>query len=302
LASSSPKRGDNYGTDKGQHQEKKHKVNQLRVLVINFQSVKNKRSELQVMIESSKPDIIIGTETWLNDRVNSSEVFPPELGYDVIRRDRQGDSHEGVFIAARSALSLNHLHTGKDTELVAGSINISPRKKAILTCLYRPPNRQDQDTTDKAIQDISELRRCHKNDTFILGGDFSLPDINWQNYSIQGSNTSKDMNNSFLKMSADLNLQQMVNLPTRGDSILDLLFTSHPGQMARCKTIPPLGNSDHDVVLLDFASHIHIPKPKRRVIYLWKKANINGIENHFAYKLDTFSNTNSLKSTACGFM
>jgi hypothetical protein len=27
------------------------------------------------------------------------------------------------------------------------------------------------------------------------------------------------------------------------------------------------------------------------VIYLWKKANINGIENHFADKLDTFNIT-----------
>jgi hypothetical protein len=90
----------------------------------------------------------------------------------------------------------------------------------------------------------------------------------------------------------------MVNLPTRCDSILNLLFTSHPGQMTRCKTMPPLGNSDHDVVLLDCVAYIYTPKPKRRVIYQWKKANINKIENHLADKLDT----NSLKSTACGFM
>ena len=223
LASSSPKRKDEQ--PKAKHQAKRTQKN-LRVLVVNFQSVKNKRNDLQVMIESSHPDIILGTETWLSDKVNTSEIFPPELGYDVIRRDRKGDTHGGVLIAAKNTLSLNHLLTSKDSELISGTINISQRKKAILTCLYRPPSRQDQHTTDCAIQDISQLRRKHKNDTFILRGDFNLPDIDWDNYTIKGTQTSRDINDSFLRMSADLNLQQVVNIPTRGDNILDLLFTS----------------------------------------------------------------------------
>ena len=69
-----------------------------------------------------------------------------------------------------------------------------------------------------------QLRRKHKNDTVILGGDFNLPDIDWDNYTIKGTQTSRDINDSFLRMSADLNLQQVVNIPTRGDNILDLLF------------------------------------------------------------------------------
>jgi hypothetical protein len=142
-----------------------------------------------LMLVSFKPDFILRTETLLNDKVNISEAFPPVLGYIVIHRNRQCDRHGGVLIAARSALSLNYLRIGNDAELIAGSINLSPRKKTILACLYRPHNRLDQHTTDKAIKDISELRRCHKNDTFIPGGDFNLPGIDWQNYSIQGSYT-----------------------------------------------------------------------------------------------------------------
>jgi hypothetical protein len=55
--------------------------------------------------------------------------------------------------------------------------------------------------------------------------------------------------------------------------------------------MPTLGSSDHNVVLLDFASHIYIYNPRRRVIYLWKKAKINRIENQLADKLDAFNNT-----------
>lgn len=72
------------------------------------------------MIESTKPDVILGTETWLSYKIRTAEVFPPELGYDVIRRDRKGNAHGGVLIAAITDLSLNHLLTSKDSELISG--------------------------------------------------------------------------------------------------------------------------------------------------------------------------------------
>ena len=60
---------------------------------------------------------------------------------------------------------------------------------------------------------INDLLQC-TNNTFILGGDFNLPDIDWDNYTTKGTQTSRDINDSFLRMSADLNLQQVVNTPT----------------------------------------------------------------------------------------
>lgn len=72
------------------------------------------------MIESTKPDVILGTEAWLSYKIRTAEVFPPELGYDVIRRDRKGNAHGGVLIAAITDLSLNHLLTSKDSELISG--------------------------------------------------------------------------------------------------------------------------------------------------------------------------------------
>lgn len=146
------------------------------------------------MIESTQLDVILGTETWLStcNKICTAEVCPPEFGYDVIRRDREGDAHWGVFIAAKTYLSLNHLLTSKDSELISGCIIISPRKKLITSCLYRPPNRQNKETTDKAIQGISDLRSNHKN-IFILGGDLNFSDIDWVKYTINGSQTSREV-------------------------------------------------------------------------------------------------------------
>jgi hypothetical protein len=48
-----------------------------------------------VLLETVQPDVIIGTETWLTKDTGNGEIFPAELGFDVIRRDREGDAHGG---------------------------------------------------------------------------------------------------------------------------------------------------------------------------------------------------------------
>ena len=42
-------------------------IKKLRTLVINFQSIRNKIKEIEVVLDSINPDVIIGTESWLND-------------------------------------------------------------------------------------------------------------------------------------------------------------------------------------------------------------------------------------------
>lgn len=50
--------------------------------------------------DSTNPDILVGLETWLNDTINTREIFPPCLGYDVIRRDRPDDPHGDVWASS----------------------------------------------------------------------------------------------------------------------------------------------------------------------------------------------------------
>ena len=90
LATSSPKR-----TAKEHHSKQKNKKT-LRTLIINFQSIKIKRTELPVLLETIQPDVIIGTETWLTKDIGNGKFFPAELGFDAIRRDREGDAHGGT--------------------------------------------------------------------------------------------------------------------------------------------------------------------------------------------------------------
>jgi hypothetical protein len=53
---------------------------QLRILVVNYQSIKNKKQELENLVETSKPDIMIGTESWLSNDIQSTEIMYSLVG------------------------------------------------------------------------------------------------------------------------------------------------------------------------------------------------------------------------------
>ncbi|KAK3097903.1 hypothetical protein FSP39_014294 [Pinctada imbricata] len=53
----------------------KKEYSPFKIININFQSIKNKREELNNLISSEEPNIIIGTETWLNSSIHSAEIF-----------------------------------------------------------------------------------------------------------------------------------------------------------------------------------------------------------------------------------
>ena len=64
----------------------------LRIMSINFQSVQKNGKLLEAIILDTDPDIILGTETWLDSSISSNEILPNDLGYDIQRRDRPKDT------------------------------------------------------------------------------------------------------------------------------------------------------------------------------------------------------------------
>ncbi|CAG2187545.1 unnamed protein product [Mytilus edulis] len=77
-------------------------INLIRTLVVNFQRIRNKVPDTQVLvlIDNADPDMIVGTETWLNSEIVSPEVLPNN--YNVFRRDRD-DYHGGYCLGSLPA-------------------------------------------------------------------------------------------------------------------------------------------------------------------------------------------------------
>ena len=88
-------------------QREKNRKRSLKVCIINFQSIKNKKPDILELIDEEEPDIIAGTETWLNTDISSSEFFPPS--YQILRQDRIGSSHGGALLAIKSELSVERI-------------------------------------------------------------------------------------------------------------------------------------------------------------------------------------------------
>ena len=81
------------------------KSRRLRLLNVNFRSVVNTIDQFHAMVDSVKPNIIVGTESWLRPDIMNSEIFPSN--YTVYRRDK--DTSGAVYL--KQLLTKYCLHT-----------------------------------------------------------------------------------------------------------------------------------------------------------------------------------------------
>jgi hypothetical protein len=140
--------------------------------------------------------------------------------------------------------------------------------------------------TEKIRNDFVHLKTLAKHNSLWIAGDFNLPDINWNNMTIEGSTYPNHINKSFIDIVQDLCMEQIVDFPTRLDNTLDLVFTTHRSLVNKCKPRP--GISDHDIVLVDTNIRINRTKQTKRKIYLWKSTNMDELCTEVQTKLNDF--------------
>ena len=105
----------------------------------------------------------------------------------------------------------------------------------------------------------------------ILGGDFNLPDINWQQNQVNEGSSRPCLHQTMLDIATWHGLEQVVQAPTFEGNTLDLIFTNRPAFVNRVEVLP--GICRHHAVLCEIASSpIHV-KQKTRTIQIHKRAN-----------------------------
>ena len=300
-SSSTPNsKNNNQKNCKGNPPPKIHKVSVadsvLNCLIINFQSLIGKKEEVSNLVNSKNIDIIIGTETWLKPDISNSELLLDD--FDVYRCDRLGRVGGGCLVGIKKYLTSEFLFKSEASEGVFCKINIKGNKPIIIGSIYRPPNK-DIETCNNICKDISFLINNNKNSVFWFGGDFNLPDINWQEEKILSNKNPKELNSKFLDLAADFGLKQTVVEPTRGSSCLDLFFNSNPDLVQKCSVV--VGVGDHDAVFVRTKLQLPKKKPIKREIKLWKKINVEKLKkdcedfkNSFLKKFNNKSNINEL--------
>ena len=222
------------------------------------------------LADETKADIIIGTETWLKpgeDGHKDSELMLDD--YDIFRRDRPSRGG-GVLIAVKKSLSCEHISSSKDSETIFCKVKLKGKRPLIIGSVYRPPD-YDFDQSKTVANEIYNIINKNKGAVFWFGGDFNIPDINWKKQDIFGNKYPKPINCLFLEMSQDLGLSQINNNPTRGTSILDLLFTNNPDYVKNCNLLAGLG--DHEVIQAKISLDPIRKKPTKRRIHLWNRVD-----------------------------
>lgn len=277
--------------------QEKRLLSSFRVMIVNFQSLRAKKSDFWLLLQEIEPDIIIGNETWLHQGFYECEVIPPNY-HIVARRDRSSSPHGGVIIIAKDNITGTDLHVNTNSEFCAASFECPGKSPLIIGSAYRPPN-TDGVYMEELCAQMKNLHMKYPSSTIWIAGDMNLPDIDWNTSTITSNSNPVHINQLLLDTVYDTGSEQMVTFPTRGKNTLDLFITNRPSLVEKIKPAP--GVSDHDIVFIQTNSVVPRKRPPRRKLLLWNKADTTKLSDSIRNFSTEFTRDNT-ESTDVNFL
>lgn len=196
------------------------------------------------------PHVCVITESWLHEAIGDSEIVPPN--YQLFRCDR-GHRGGGVAVIIKYGIDVTIAERFPVRESLLLKLSFADMS-FFLCAVYRCPNADDSFMSGL----YDELLRL-RSKNLILTGDFNLPAINWDDINY-GTSSSAD---TLLDIMFSLGLEQMVGHPTRGSSILDLLFTTE--LFTEATITVETGISDHRLISFVWDRHARCKSVKTPV-------------------------------------
>ena len=211
---------------------------------------KDKTTRLAEMASEENVIIIAITESHLREEVLSAEVAIP--GYALQRVDRGGGTKKGgVAIYLREDISqqFGSAHGGS-FENIEFLCNYCPKWNLVLCIVYRP---EGSAQFERVMREISAFidRRGPPLPNIILMGDFNFPQITWSSGVINWAGRSSSERRAALRLlecNDQFCLAQVVDKPTRGKNLLDLILTNNCDLVGNC-SVADSGLSDHRLVI-----------------------------------------------------
>ena len=220
--------------------------NDMSMLLVNIRSLSNNWNEFLLEVVNRKPDIIFVTETWAHIGMNKSEFLfhsyhPPFMHRSSNRRDIRGG---GVAIYFAS-----YINVRDDDALLVENYDaiwcrlLYANREVVLGCCYHTEPTDDENFAN-CLYKLST-----GNMEKIVAGDFNHRSIDWKALSCSGSSADQ----RFLDKVQDNFLSQHVVDPTRGQNVLDLVFSSEPDLITECIVEGKIGSTDHNTVIFSAA-------------------------------------------------
>ena len=254
---------------------------QVKVILLNARSLRNKIPQFQAILSEKQPDIIAISETWLQPSFQNTEIFSDD--YQVFRKDRVDRKGGGVLLALKNVLPANNRTdlqsrmTHHNEILVVETICQSYGKVAIIVC-YRPPSDNSLDFVHNMRTTLSKCVNAGIEQMCLLG-DINLPNVDW-NYTIPTCNDI--IHNEMCNLLQDFSLTQSNFSPsTVHGNILDVVLSNIQDRIHFVECYEDIIDSDHYVIqfFLDFKHHKK--RAVRRTVYNFKSFNYSLLRQKF---------------------
>ena len=139
-------------------------------------------------------------------------------------RNRHGG---GVFILVKNTIPSSQLHLDSSLELVWARIHTRNNKDIIIGLFYCPPH-SHVETLDKLYTFVIHIKSTYPYAQLFIGVDFNCPGVNWSDVSLINSYVPAPFRERLIEITDDLHLDQIIQVPTRGLNILDLIIYALP--------------------------------------------------------------------------
>ena len=164
------------------------------------------------------------TETHLHAEMLEAEV--QIKGYQIFRSDRVERTQGGVAIYVRDDIAANSSVISAGSNGVVEHIVLHLKQlNLIVACIYRPPQSPVTDI-QPALREVKEAYMSHEiGNSLVLCGDFNLPKVDWKSQAMESSNLNDSRTSKLMfDLMEELFLEQLIEVPTRVDNILDLEY------------------------------------------------------------------------------
>ena len=279
------------------NQQKNHKnskiKNEINIHHLNCRGTIGKLEEIFFYIEENCPDILLVSESKLDESVSDSVCEPP--GYRILRKDRSENFKEkynmnglggGIAILYKKELKVELFGKNKeDTEEIMW-VYVKGKKSFLIGLVYNTKycklmcDKNGESIFEKHIKEVS-LMGCN---SFVLG-NFNI-DLN------EKCKKTKKLNNIF----ENYGFSELINSHTRIDpvsgrkSALDHIWTNAKKVIESGKTT---GVSDHEGIFVKLTLEREIPKTQKITIRNLKNYNDIKFAQDLEGKLEN-SNINKL--------
>jgi hypothetical protein len=221
-------------------------------------------------------DVVALTETFLDASIQDSQISLQ--GYTIYRNDRDRRGGGVAFYIADHLQSVRRLDLeNQHTEMIWVEINYK-KKKLLFSCVYRPPNMNSLNIISflDILHEKIDLATSNNPLSITLLGDFNDRCSTWKSL-----HSTSELDNKLVDLMNLLNITQLIEHPTRGENILDLLLTDTPNLFLNSGVIPSLSNLDHDAIFGTFKLSYPTSSSYLRHVWYYDRGNFDSLNETF---------------------